>query len=203
MARQREGNKVASYYTVEELRARSGGLTASGAQEQLRRIAKSADRSFDMFLSHSFQDAQAIVGLRNLFTDQGVHVYVDWIDDPELDRSHVSSSTAVRLRERMRQSKSLVYATSRAANSSRWMPWELGYFDGIRGESSISIMPVEDHRGNAFDGQEYLGLYKVIEKVRVKEGIIHPYAVGPSRRQAESLGSFARGQGRFEDLVTP
>lgn len=189
------------YYTVEELRAGSGGLTASAAQEQLRRFSKSADGSFDMFLSHSFRDAQAIIGLRNLFTDQGLRVYVDWIDDPELDRSHVSSSTAMRLRERMQQSKSLVYATSRAAGRSRWMPWELGYFDGIRGAARISIMPIEDHSGSAFDGQEYLGLYKAIEKVRVN-GTLRPYVVRPLRRQAESLGSFSGGQGRFVDLVT-
>ena len=192
---------MASYYTAEELRTRSGGLTASAAQEQLRKFTKSVDGSFDMFLSHSFQDAQAIVGLRKLFTDQGLRVYVDWIDDPELDRSRVSSSTAARLRQRMQQSQSLVYATSRAASRSRWMPWELGYFDGIRGESRVSVMPVEDGDGSAFDGQEYVGLYKVIEKVRVN-GLIHPYAVLPSRRQAESLSSFSAGQGRFVNLVT-
>lgn len=190
------------YYTADELRDRSGGLTASAAEDQLRRITKSAAGSFDMFLSHSFRDAQVIMGLRNLFIDQGLRVYVDWIDDPELDRSRVSSSTAVRLRERMKQSNSLVYATSRAASRSRWMPWELGYFDGIWGESRISIMPVEDRAGNEFDGQEYLGLYKVIGKVRVKD-VIHPYAVRPSGRQAESLDSFTRGQGRFVNLVTP
>ena len=81
------------------------------------------------------------------------------------------------------------------------MPWELGYFDGIRDGSRISIMPVEDHARSGFDGQEYLGLYKVIEKVRVGN-MIQPYAVRPSRLQAESLGSFAGGQGRFVDLET-
>jgi hypothetical protein len=192
---------MAAYYTVEELRDKSGGLTASAAQEQLRQITKSAHRSFDVFLSHSFRDAQAIIGLRNLFSEQGLRVYVDWIDDPELDRSRVSSSTAARLRERMRQSKSLVYATSRAANRSRWMPWELGYFDGLQGESRISVMPVEDHSGRAFEGQEYLGLYKAIEKVRVGS-LFHPSAVRPSRRQAESLDSFATGRGQFFNVVT-
>lgn len=192
---------MASYYTTEELRAKSGGLTASAAQEQLRNFTKSSDRSFDLFLSHSFQDAQAIIGLRNMFTEQGLRVYVDWIDDPELDRSSVSSSTAARLRGRMQQSKSLVYATSRAANGSRWMPWELGYFDGFRGASRISVMPVEDRGASAFEGQEYLGLYKSLEKVRVN-GVIRPYVVGPARRQAESLGSFSAGQGQFVELVT-
>lgn len=162
---------------------------------------KSATGSFDIFLSHSFRDAQAILGLRKLLTDQGLRVYVDWIDDPELDRSRVSSSTAARLRGRMQQSKSLLYATSRAASGSRWMPWELGYFDGYRDGTLVSILPVEGGSGGTFDGQEYLGLYKVVEKVRV-DGLLRPYVIPPSRRQAESLTSFANGRGEFLDLVT-
>jgi len=62
-------------------------------------------------------------------------------------------------------------------------------------------MPVEDRGASAFEGQEYLGLYKSLEKVRVN-GVIRPYVVGPARRQAESLGSFSAGQGQFVELVT-
>lgn len=193
---------MASYYSVDELRAYSGGLTASAAREQLRQFTKSANQTFDVFLSHSFQDAQAIFGLRKLFADQGLRVYVDWIDDPELERSHVSPSTAARLRERMQQSTSLVYATSRAASRSRWMPWELGYFDGFRSDSRISLMPIEDGGQSALGGQEYLGLYKAIKKVGVGGGLTRPYAVRPSGRQAEPLSSFATGQGRFVNLVS-
>lgn len=193
----------ANYYTMQELQARAGALTAAAAREQLRLSTKSAAGPFDVFLSHSLRDAQAILGLRNLLSEQGLRVYVDWIDDPELDRSRVSSLTAARLRERMRQSKSLVYATSRAARESRWMPWELGYFDGIRGDSHVSILPVEGQSdgASAFDGEEYLGLYKVIEKVRVN-GQLRPSVVHLSRRRAESLGSFVNGRGQFFDLMT-
>jgi hypothetical protein len=196
-----EGAVVASYYTMQELRSRAGELTASIAHEQLRMAAKSATGPFDVFLSHSFRDARAIVGLRNLLSGQGLRVYVDWIDDPELDRSRVSVATADRLRSRMRQSKSLVYATSRAARGSRWMPWELGYFDGIKDGSRISILPVEGDGNGTFQGEEYLGLYNVVEKVRVN-GRLHPYAVRLPRRQAQSLTSFANGRGQWTDLVT-
>lgn len=195
-----KGAMVASYYTMPELRAKSGGLTAAAAQQRLRSYTRYASGTYDVFLSHSFHDAQAILGLHGLLTEQGLRVYVDWIDDPELDRSRVSPSTAARLRERMKSSRSLVYATSQAARNSRWMPWELGYFDGIRDGSRVSILPVEDGV-TAFNGEEYLGLYKVIEKRRVS-GVLRPYAVRPSGRQAESVVSFAKGQDRFIDLVT-
>ncbi|MDE3721377.1 toll/interleukin-1 receptor domain-containing protein [Nocardiopsis sp. N85] len=191
---------MANYYTMRELRARAGGLTAEGARERLRESAKSAVGPFDVFLSHSFQDAQVILGLRGLLSDQGLRVYVDWVDDPELDRSRVSSATAARLRQRMQQSRSLIYATSRAARKSRWMPWELGYFDGIRDGSRVSILPVDGDGLSAFDGEEYLGLYRVIEKVNADDQI-RPYVLSHSRRQGESLASFVNGQGRLEDLV--
>ena len=37
------------------------------------------------------------------------------------------------------------------------MPWELGYFDGLKG-SRIAIMPIDDG-GVGMKGQEYLELY--------------------------------------------
>lgn len=190
-----------AYLTEGELRRYAGGLTASAARESLRRAAKSAVGPFDVFLSHSVRDADVIFGLHELLTGRGLRVYVDWIDDPELDRSHVSAATAARLRERMQQSSTLVYATSRAARTSRWMPWELGYFDGMRDSKRVSLLPIEDHGRDAFVGQEYLGLYRVIENVRV-DGVLQPYVVLPSHSQAESLRSFAKHEGRYLDLVS-
>lgn len=191
---------MARYYSESDLRQQAGGLAASAARESLSLSAKTPVQRFDVFLSHSIRDALVIHGLRSLLEGQGVRVYVDWLDDPELDRAHVSPTTAARLRERMKQSESLIYATSSSAKKSRWMPWELGYFDGIRDISRISILPIGDSTDEGFDGQEYLGLYKVIEKVRTSSGV-QPYAVLPSRRQAEPLRSFAKGLGNFEKLV--
>ncbi|MDO3136732.1 TIR domain-containing protein [Mycobacteroides abscessus] len=155
---------------------------------------------FDIFLSHSFRDARVILGIREWLTSQNLQVYVDWIDDPELDRSAVSAATAARLREQMGNSRSLIYATSRAAKTSRWMPWELGYFDGSKGSSRVSIMRLESSSSNRFVGEEYLGLYKQIEQVS-SGGKLQPYAVRPSGKRGESLRSFSQAAGRYEDLV--
>ncbi len=82
------------------------------------------------------------------------------------------------------------------------MPWELGYFDGLRNAERISILPIESSvKYDDFVGQEYLGLYKVIEKVEVLPyGTTQPYAVLPSGLRGESIKSFARTEGRYEDL---
>ena len=120
--------------------------------------------SYDVFLSHSYKDAEVILGVRKLIENLGLTVYVDWIDDPGLDRGRVTSATAKILRERMRQSSSLVYAHSANAEDSAWMPWELGYFDGFK-PMHIWILPLVAERDSEFTGREYLGLYPSVEKL--------------------------------------
>lgn len=187
-----------SFYTEDYFRSRAGGLTASASADSLRTSSKSMVGRFDIFLSHSIRDARVILGIRNWLISHNLRVYVDWIDDPQMDRSAVSRATAVRLRDRMENSRSLLYATSRAAQASRWMPWELGYFDGLKGSARVSIMPVDSSSGGNFIGEEYLGLYKIIEQSRT-DGRLRPYAVLPSRKQAESLSSFGHAYGRYEE----
>ena len=128
----------------------------------------------------------------------GLSVYVDWIEDPQLDRTKVNATTAAHLRERMKRCLSLVYATSQNASSSRWMPWELGFFDGAHGPDQVAICPIATGTGSCA-GEEYLGLYKTLEKLW-QAGVTRPFVVRPSHRQAERLGSFAAGSGTFVGL---
>jgi len=127
----------------------------------LREAATTSAMSFEVFLSHSFNDAELILGIVAALKQHGLRVYVDWIVDAQMDRSRVTSETAERLRQRMRQSASLVYAHSLQSGSSKWMPWELGYFDGFR--SAVAILPVAQTTQESFAGQEYLGLYPYID----------------------------------------
>ncbi|MGW4090814.1 hypothetical protein [Nocardia sp. NPDC004750] len=192
---------MAAYYTADDLRRAAGAITASAAGSVLSREAKSNQYGrFDIFLSHSFHDAILITGLRNILQGLGLTVYVDWIDDPELDRSKVSAATADRLRGRMNQSTSLVFATSRASSKSKWMPWELGYFDGEKGPDRVSICPIETNDSGSFVGQEYLGLYKTIEKVRDGVDILMA-AVHPAQNIAEDVRSFGRKLGNYYHIT--
>jgi hypothetical protein len=81
------------------------------------------------------------------------------------------------------------------------MPWELGYFDGLKGSQRVSVMPLDSSSSADFAGEEYLGLYKQLEKVR-SNGVLQPYVVLPSRRRAESLRSFGEAAGRYEELAS-
>lgn len=187
-----------TYYTASELRQRAGAVTASAAQSELSRLSKAAVGDFDVFLSHSFRDAVLILGLKRVLEADGLRTYVDWIEDPQLDRTKVNATTAAHLRDRMRRCRSLVYATSQNASASRWMPWELGFFDGVHGPDRVAICPIATGTGS-YTGEEYLGLYKTLEKVR-DAGVSRPSVVRPSRREAERLRSFAAGSGAFVGL---
>jgi len=120
--------------------------------------------TYKIFLSHSFSDAKIVLGLK-LYLEQklGLKTYVDWIDSPKMDRSSVNKITANKLREHMMYSKSLIYATSKNANQSRWMPWELGYFDGLK-KGKIAVLPITDNADETFKGEEYVGLYDIVKR---------------------------------------
>ena len=60
--------------------------------------------TFDIFLSHSYNDADFILGVKKILEKLGLRVYVDWIDDQGLDRGKVTRKTAAILRMRMRAS---------------------------------------------------------------------------------------------------
>lgn len=116
--------------------------------------------AFDIFLSHSSEDADIVLGILDSLNNYGYSVYIDWVTDSHLDRSKITKNTIDRLRTRMQQSKSLFYATTKHSSESKWMPWELGYMDGDK--SKAAILPVfkdETSSTDNFEGQEYLGAY--------------------------------------------
>lgn len=137
----------------------------SYSEKELRSLSESASSAsqFDIFLSHSFLDATEILGLKTILEERKYSVYIDWIVDAQLDRALVTSETADLLRKRMKQCRSLFFATSKNHSSSKWMPWELGYFDALKGKAVI--FPIAESEGTlTFSGQEYLGLYPYITK---------------------------------------
>jgi hypothetical protein len=126
--------------------------------EQMHRQASIAVH--DIFLSHSYDDKELVLGIALVIEDFGYSVYLDWRDDPSLDRKNVNSETAQKLRARMKASKCLLYSTTEHANESKWMPWELGFKDGDN--TRVAILPVSRTQAWSYQGQEYLGVYPYV-----------------------------------------
>jgi hypothetical protein len=160
-----------SYLTqAQTVRAARASLGDRLAEAELRKAAKaSVEATFDLFLSHSSEDAVVIAGVKALLERDGLTVYVDWVADPQLSRTRVTKETAAQLRTRMDQCTYLLYASSRASSGSKWMPWELGYFDGRR-RGQVGILPIVASTGVEFRGVEYLGLYPLIEYLSIAGG---------------------------------
>ena len=135
------------------------GFARKSADRILLEESSQPLRVFDIFLSHSFQDAQLILVVKRGLEGLGYSVFVDWVEHPQFDRKHVTKEVAAFLRDVMQQSKSLFYVATDNSTHSNWMPWECGYFDGIK--KLVAIMPVSrsDSGSDSFAGQEYLGLY--------------------------------------------
>lgn len=110
-----------------------------------------------------------IYGIKSIMEKMGLKVYVDWIDDSGLDRGKVTAGTAQILRDRMQTCFSLIYVHTPNATQSAWMPWELGYFDGLK-PRHVWILPLVSEYDSEFKGQEYLGLYPPVEKLDALAG---------------------------------
>jgi hypothetical protein len=113
---------------------------------------------YDIFLSHAAQDEREADDVRAMLFGAGYNVYCDRYDDPLLDRRNVSAATAGKLRERMRRCNAMVYVVTHNASVSKWMPWELGFFDGVRGK--VLVYPVDEAAEAVARQQDYLKLFK-------------------------------------------
>ena len=143
--------------------------TKTAAESAVTKSMSTPDSTdFDVFLSHSYEDAETIAGVARLLEADALSVYVDWAVDRQLDRSVVTPDTAQLLRTRMDHCYFLLFVSSSASPKSKWMPWELGYFDG-RHQGRIGILPIVERAGHGFQGQEYLEIYPSYEIVELIE----------------------------------
>lgn len=120
-------------------------------------------RQFDVFLSHSSRDAQQVDAFRDQLEaaavgNEKLRVYVDRIDDKKLNRGQVTKDTAGVLRKRMHRCHVLVLAVTQNSAQSRWVPWELGFFDGYAGE--VYIYPLESGVSAQQTGVEFIDFYE-------------------------------------------
>lgn len=153
----------------------------------------SKKESYDLFISHSFLDKKLILTLIDLFNNAGYSVYVDWIDDKNLDRNNVSPKTANVIKNRISNCKGLSYIATRNIVNSKCCPWELGLADGMLNGRSC-ILPVMEE-SSTFKGLEYLGLYPYIEYEKISGRSTYEFWVidqGDSSRYA-SLKSWLNG----------
>jgi hypothetical protein len=148
-------------------------------------------KTYDVFLSHSYLDRETVFKLNYLLEERlGLDVFVDWIENPDLDRSQVTPETAAQLRGVMDRCKTLVYAISANSAGSKWMPWELGYSDARHGR--VAVLPISDYQSTtaAYMNQEFLGLYPYIDIDDSVNGNRYLWIKDPQNRHKYALFHF-------------
>lgn len=155
------------------------------------------NKTYDIFLSHSYIDKEKIASVKYYLELLGLSVYIDWIDDKQLVRNRVTKETANRIKTRMKKCKSLVYVFSDNSNLSKWMPWELGCFDGIKGR--IAVLPIAKFSdNNTYNGTEYLGLYPYISKDLIVSTNNETLWINESLTKYVDIGSWLKGKNPTE-----
>lgn len=154
-----------------EASRRFSDISKSFSSRRLVSESKELDKHYDVFLSHSYLDATEIRALKAIIEEEGLSVYVDWIEDYELNRENVTKETAGVIRHRMKNCDSLFYAYSDNSTNSKWMPWELGFFDGYNG--NVAVIPVKENpqSGDYYKGVEFVGIYPYITITKNQSGI--------------------------------
>ena len=100
--------------------------------------------------------------MRVVLEEAGFSVYVDWYEDSHLERGKVTKETAVVIRKRTQSCKTLIFAITENSEDSKWMLWELGYFDGLK--DKVAVLGLIENSGDSFRGQEFLELYPFVER---------------------------------------
>lgn len=99
-------------------------------------------KRYNIFISHSTKDRNFLIDLVHDINKQGKNVYVDWMEDIEaLQRSKTNAQTASVIKHRIDSSDVVLCIKTEGALSSEWIPWELGYADGIG--KSIFVMDID------------------------------------------------------------
>lgn len=92
-----------------------------------------AMQSYDVFISHSSSNEEALIPLFQSLNRLGLVAYIDWVNDRErLPREYAGADTAKVILERMRQSESFLFVVSKESLCSPWCLWEIGCASGLK-----------------------------------------------------------------------
>ncbi len=144
-------------FTASALRTlKSDGHTVRLAENHRKSAALATTK---VFLSHSHLDRDLVEAARTLLEMHGSNIYVDWADG-EMP-AVCSAETARKLKAKIRTLKKFVLLASESSLASRWVPWEVGYADPLKGDADIAVLAFT-REGRDWTGNEYVGLYPII-----------------------------------------
>ena len=162
-------------------------------QSTLRKSTETASVTSSAFLSHSSKDKELVTGAIILLRNHGAKVYIDEID-PSMP-PYTTSETANLLRKRITSCKRFVLLATNNSQNSKWVPWELGVADGVKGLPPIALFPASEKASDTeWAESEYLGLYQKIVWGNTAQNEKMRWLVrNPEKRTASELREWLTG----------
>ena len=102
--------------------------------ERIKNDSIQNKKKFDYFISHSFEDNELVIQIKNQMNRLNLHVYCDWLNDTDfLKRIYASEYTKIVLKKRIEQSSKVLFLRSKNTNDqqnnffSEWVEMEILY----------------------------------------------------------------------------
>jgi len=123
------------------------------------------NKSYDLFISHSFKDNKLINEIKKHLNKMDLHVYCDWLGDNDfLKREDAGEYTKVILKRRIEQSMKVLFIKTKNTNDklnnfySEWVEMEISHAKIIK--KPIECIDFTD------SNQEEYSLYKYSKKIK-------------------------------------
>lgn len=151
-----------------------------------------AQSSYDIFISYSWNDRSYADKIVQLLKRCGYSVYIDF-NDRNLKYNRIASQeTATHLLNEMKKCKCLLYLHSKNSFLSKWCPWEVGVFSGIKNFKCANLPLTEGYNEN-FKNQEYLDIYPYIEYEKAANTDKYDFWVCESETKYTTLSAWING----------
>lgn len=117
-----------------------------------------------VFISHKHDDLNDLKGLLDYLTYRyNVIPYIDSMDKGMPLKT--CAGTAQRIKQAISFCNKFILLGTNRALSSKWCNWEVGIADKWKlDDNNMAILPMLDHSGDIYNGNEYLELYPYIDE---------------------------------------
>lgn len=165
--------------------------------ESLQYSPKRDPESYDIFISYNFNDISYAKKIVGLLAKHNYSAYADY-QDLTLNRNNVSVKTAKHLLLKMKKCKALFYLHSKSATVSKWCPWEVGIFSGIKNFKCANLPIVDKKYDKLYKHQEYLSLYPYVDYEKNSDDNTYDFWINCQDGKYVSLKEWLNGkQPRF------
>lgn len=121
---------------------------------------KTASYKRKVFLSHRHKDKEVVRKVIGFLNDLNSEVYIDWLDHSMPEKTN--AETAKKIKQSIKDCDKFILLATENSLESKWIPWELGIGDILKGIDKIAILPITRLDKN-WPEREYYQIYGTIE----------------------------------------